>query len=211
MSLRHAHVPAERLAVLALAGADDERGADDKTLAHVSTCDLCAAELSRLATDFDRLREEAFHEADALFPEAALETQRARVLDRLAHIGHAARVLPFPMRRALAGPANPVVNRRWVSAAAVAGLLVGIAAGQVMHVGSWGEPRQTASADSTAAVSDYAPSEGVAQALATVPASAPTPLAYYVGLTEVDSADQLGRAAAIRPLDALTPAPVYIP
>ncbi len=205
MSLRHAHVPTERLAVLALAGTDDDKGADAEALAHVSTCQLCAAQLSRLMTELDDLRYEAIHEADAHFPEAALETQRVRVLERLAHVGHAARVLRFPMRAVTASVTRPVVNRRLVSAAAAAGLLIGLVTGQVMHLGPWQRTRQV----DTRTIPVQA---GVPAGHATiVPIAASASLTDYVTLTEVDSAVQLSRAADVMAFDLLTPVSNNVP
>lgn len=205
MSLRHAHVPTERLAALALAGTDDERGADGEILAHVAMCHTCATALSRLTSELDDLRGEAHHEADVHFPESVLEAQKSRVLDRLAHIGQAARVLPFPLRAVSANPVRPVVNRRWVSAAAAAGLLIGLVTGQMMHVSPW-ERASHVSARTTPA-QGAAPSRPTAVPLVTATAS----LTDYVSLTEVDSAVQLRRAADILAFDALTPAPSDIP
>jgi len=199
MSLRHAHVPTERLAVLALAGTDDEQGADAEALAHVSTCHRCATALSRLMTDLEELRHEAVHEADAHFPEAALEAQKVRVLDRLTHIGHAARVLPFPIRAVASSASRPVVNRRLVSAAAAAGLVIGLITGQMMHIAPWQRQRQPEARASAAQTS--APAHA-----AIVPIAATASLTDYVTLTEVDSAVQLRRAADVLALDVLTPA-----
>jgi hypothetical protein len=193
-------MPTERLAVLALAGTEDERGADGEALAHVSTCQACAAKLSQLVASFDDLRDEAHHEADARFPEAALEAQRTRVLDRLAHIGHAARVLPFPMRASSANPVRPVVNRRWVSAAAAAGLLIGLVTGQVMHVTPWERARHV---EQRVAAAPVAPGF--------VPIGSTASLTDYVSLTEVDSAVQLRRAADVVMFDTLTPSLSDIP
>ena len=78
-------------------------------------------------------RAAACAEADAHFDERALETQRHKILARLAHLGHPARVIRFP--KAPAGEL-PVarVNRRWISVAAAAGLLIGLLGGQVVNL-----------------------------------------------------------------------------
>lgn len=204
MSLRHAHVATERLAALALAGTEDERREDGEALAHVSGCPACAATLSQLVAELDGLRGAAHLEADAHFPESALEAQRARVLDRLAHIGHAARVLPFPMRAISASPVRPVVNRKLISAAAAAGLLIGLVAGQVMHVTPWERARHV---DTRTPAAPVVP----ASLPGFVPVTATASLTDYVSLTEVDSAVQLRRAADVIAFDALTPARSDVP
>lgn len=206
MSLRPAHMPTERLAVLALAATEDERGVDSEALAHVSACPACAATLSQLVAGLDDLRDEAHREADALFPDAALDAQRSRILDRLAHIGHAARVLPFPLRTMHASPVRPVVNRRWVTAAAAAGLLIGLATGQLMPLGSW---QRNGPVESRAAAAPIALPANAG--FVPVAATASLSLTDYVSLTEVDSAVQLRRAADVLAFDALTPARSDIP
>lgn len=202
MSLRPAHMPTERLAALALADPDNQHGADADALAHVSACAECADALSHLAATLDDCRDEAWREADAHFTDAALDAQRVRVLDRLAHIGHAARVLPFPLRASGANPIRPVVNRRWVSAAAAAGLVIGLITGQLMHILPWdrddAEPRVASSAAAPAGRSGFTPIASTAS------------LTDYVSLTEVDSA-MLRRAADVVMFETLTPAPSDIP
>ena len=44
-------------------------------------------------------RAAACAEADAHFDDRALETQRHKILARLAHLGHPAKVIRFPKRR----------------------------------------------------------------------------------------------------------------
>jgi hypothetical protein len=134
-------------------------------------------------------RAAACAEADAHFDDRTLETQRHKILARLAHAGHPARVIRFP--KAPAGDfATPNVNRRWISVAAAAGLLIGILGGQFVHVVPHPSqrlaPAQTSNAPSrlgfiqTAAVVD----DGL--------------------LGEIDDALQLRSAAELRVLDELT-------
>ncbi len=78
-------------------------------------------------------RAAACAEADAHFDERALETQRHKILARLAHLGHPARVIRFP-RAPYGELPTPSVNRRWLSVAAAAGLLIGILGGQFVHL-----------------------------------------------------------------------------
>jgi hypothetical protein len=78
-------------------------------------------------------RAAACAEADAHFDERALETQRHKILARLAHLGHPAKVIKFPKGH-LGEVQAPSVNRRWISVAAAAGLLIGILGGELMHL-----------------------------------------------------------------------------
>lgn len=81
----------------------------------------------------DAYRAAARAEADRHFDDRALETQRARILARLEQAGQRARVLPFP---GSTPPSRPGTGhtRRWISAAAAAGLLIGLITGQLLHV-----------------------------------------------------------------------------
>lgn len=78
-------------------------------------------------------RAAACAEADAHFDDRALDTQRNKILARLAHLGHPARVIRFP-RAPYGELPTPSVNRRWISVAAAAGLLIGVLGGQFVHI-----------------------------------------------------------------------------
>jgi hypothetical protein len=86
-----------------------------------------------LADALEAYRAAACAEADAYFDEHALEVQRQHILERLAQAGQPARVLHFPGAPAPYRPAAGI-SRRWISAAAAAGLLVGLITGQLLHV-----------------------------------------------------------------------------
>ncbi|MBM3807319.1 MAG: anti-sigma factor [Acidimicrobiia bacterium] len=72
-------------------------------------------------------------DADAQFDDRALETQRHRILDRLAHLGHPARVIRFP-KTPTGDLQTSGVNRKWISVAAAAGLIVGLVGGQLVRL-----------------------------------------------------------------------------
>jgi len=134
-------------------------------------------------------RAAACAEADAHFDERALESQRHKILARLAHLGHSARVIRFPKAPSGELPVTGI-NRRWISVAAAAGLLIGLLGGQLVHL----VPQQTRR---------LAP-------LAT--SSAPSRPAYVPALA-ADDDDLLGEidyavlrsAAELHVLDELTP------
>ena len=79
------------------------------------------------------LRDDAITEADMAFPAERLATQQAQVLRRLEAMERPARVIAFPRlsRTVTAAHSRP---QRWVAAAAAAGLIVGIAAGQLLNL-----------------------------------------------------------------------------
>lgn len=75
----------------------------------------------------------AHAEADLHFDDRALDVQRHRILDRLAHLGQSARVIRFPIAPRGSRP-TAVVSRRWVSVSAAAGLILGLVSGQLVHL-----------------------------------------------------------------------------
>ena len=136
-------------------------------------------------------RAAACAEADAHFDDRALETQRHKILARLANLGNSAKVIRFP--RAIYGklPA-PSVNRRWISVAAAAGLLIGILGGQFVHLVPTQSRRLAPMATS------FAPSA------AARPTFVQTVASDDEFLGEIDYAVQGRTPAELRALDELT-------
>jgi hypothetical protein len=87
-----------------------------------------------LAAALDAYRAAAHAEADAHFDERALEAQRQRIMQRIEQAGQPARVLRFPITSGGTRPSVGGVSRRWISAAAAAGLFIGLGTGQLLHV-----------------------------------------------------------------------------
>ena len=136
-------------------------------------------------------RAAACAEADAQFDERALETQRHKILARLAHLGHPAKVIRFP-KAAHGELPSAGVNRRWISVAAAAGLLIGILGGELVHLVQ-PQPRRVPSIATSGA-----PSAPVRSNF--VPASASLDDSL---LNEIDLAVQ-SSPSALRALDELT-------
>jgi len=138
-------------------------------------------------------RAAACADADAHFDDRALETQRHKILARLEHLGHSARVIRFP--KAAAGDVPmPAVNRRWISAAAAAGLLLGLVGGELAHVVA---PQSRPQPVATSQAPSPASRPGI------IPASAVVDDDGLLG--EIDRAVQLRSASELRVLDELTP------
>ena len=161
--------------------------------------------MSRLTTGDQELsgaleafRDAAHAEADARFDDRALELQRHRILDRIAHLGESARVIRFPVAPHGVRP-TALVSRRWVSVSAAAGLLLGLVSGQVVHF----FPRTATVrplATSTPSLSIGGPSPAPA-AFAPILVSAPDD-----GLLgEVEMAVRFRSASELQVLDELTP------
>lgn len=105
--------------------------ADDR---HLAECRQCQDRFDGLARALEQIREDAAREADTVFTAERLHDQRDRILRRLERQGHPAEVLLFPARSAhhqtvgrVFGPA-----RRWMAAAAAAGLAAGLFLGFAM-------------------------------------------------------------------------------
>jgi hypothetical protein len=208
MTGRDHHIPLDRLTALALVvrAPEDhspETADDQDALAHVSRCDACAADFARLVADAEGSREMAFAQADDVFDDAMLDAQRTRILDRLAHLGKAARVLSFPRRTREAAMPVSGNGRRWISVAAAAGLIIGLVAGQMIHfMPSNSLPVRDALRDDAVSIQalDRPSGPGIIPASATMPLLSDDEL-----MEEVEAAVQVRRAQSLRAIDALTP------
>ncbi|MGH9200239.1 MAG: hypothetical protein ACRD2A_03275 [Vicinamibacterales bacterium] len=136
----------------------------------------------------------AHAEADAHFDDRALEVQRHRILDRLAHLGQSARVIRFPIASHSAHT-RAVVSRRWVSVSAAAGLLLGLVSGQLVHF----FPPTPSRAVATVAPANLtqAPSPAFAPVLISAPDDGL--------LGEIELAVRFRSATELQVLDELTP------
>jgi hypothetical protein len=137
-------------------------------------------------------RAAACAEADAHFDDRALESQRHKILARIANLGQSARVLRFPKATYSEQP-TAGVNRRWISVAAAAGLLIGLLGGQLVHI----VPQPTRRlAPMATSIAPSAPSRP-----AYVAVSGPADDGF---LGEIEYAVQLRSPAELRALDELT-------
>jgi hypothetical protein len=100
---------------------------------HLNACAACRARYTALVAWAESIREDAVAEADEAFPPERLTAQQAHILRRLEAMGRPARVIAFP---SLARPISTHHSgaRRWIAAAAVAGLVIGLAGGQIFDL-----------------------------------------------------------------------------
>ena len=151
-------------------------------------------EADALEASLEKYRAAAYAEADAHFDERALETQRHRILDRLAHLGQPAKVIRFPKAPQGELPIGGV-NRRWISVAAAAGLIIGVLGGQLVHL----VPQPTRRlAPMATSIAPSAPSSGPTF----LPASVPIDDGL---LGEIELVMQVRSAGELRALDEFTP------
>jgi hypothetical protein len=104
---------------------------DPPVAEHLTDCTDCGERYAAMTQFLETLSEDAADEADAIFTPERLRTQQQQIARRLDHLGHPARVIPFPGR-----PVSHHINasaprsaRRWVAAAAAAGLFIGVGTG----------------------------------------------------------------------------------
>jgi hypothetical protein len=157
--------------------------------AHLSDCARCQSRAAAAERALDGLRADAHAAADAAFSAADLDRQQRAIAARIARTHRAARVLPFPGHD-VALTARPA-DRRWLAAAAAAGLVLGALAGQLPHLGN-GVP-----ADEAAGAAGAAP--------AVVAARVETRPLEDTLLSEVEAALDTEARPELRALDALTP------
>jgi hypothetical protein len=100
---------------------------DPPVAEHLTDCDACGERYAELAQFMEALSVEATSEADAIFTPERLRAQQQHISRRLDHLGHPARVITFPGLPAShpVGSPAPRSARRWIAAAAAAGLFIG--------------------------------------------------------------------------------------
>ena len=122
MTKGHSHLSDDRLIALCLEGGTAPDG-----------CRTCEARRSDLVALLDNISDAATQEADAAFPAERLARQQARILQRLVQDGRPGRVIAFPGHGHDASLSHPRPAKRWIAAAAAAGLVIGLVAGHYSH------------------------------------------------------------------------------
>lgn len=167
---------------------------------HVRTCDACARRYERLTASLEQLRRHAIAEADAYFTADRLTAQRDHVMRHLEGAEHPARVIPFP--HAAAKPRVARVHApmfRWVAAAAVAGLVIGVSAGRLLYV------RPGVASHPVASVQARATQQAISPSVSTYEGVTRNVNVEEAFLLEVEAALSQQRVAELRAIDALTP------
>jgi hypothetical protein len=100
---------------------------------HLSACAECRVRYDAFVAWMEEIRSDARLEAEGAFTPERLAAQQAAILRRLEASERPARVLAFP-RLSGSGAVRSVPVRRWIAAAAAAGLIVGVGIGQLMDL-----------------------------------------------------------------------------
>ena len=185
---RQGHLKDERLHDCYLAEQAGD-SADPSAAQHLADCRDCADRYTELSRFLEALRSQADADIDALFPPERMQSQRQQIASRLAHVGHSARVISFPVRLVrhhMTAAATRITPR--LAAAAAAGLLVGVALG-MFYNSPWRPP---------AAAPPF-------QAAQSAPPSAPAPMDADLFLSTLDLALGGPRSPELEPFDVLTP------
>jgi hypothetical protein len=100
---------------------------------HLASCAECRARFAAFDEWLDDLRLEARAEADEMLSSERLAAQHSAIFRRLEAMERPARVIAFPKNT------RPVITphrttHRWIATAAAAGLVIGIATGQIIDL-----------------------------------------------------------------------------
>ena len=112
---------------------------------HLQACAECRLRYTSFSNWLTDLRLEATEEAEAGLTPERLAAQQAQIFRRLEAAERPARVITFPALPA--SPARPSPVRRWIAAAAAAGLIAGIGLGQLLDLRQWSGGPSTFPAD----------------------------------------------------------------
>jgi len=120
--------------------------------AHLDSCDQCATraiEVSRWLEDVQALGRA---DADVVFSEERLATQRDSVMHRLAQLDRRSKVISFPAAAPAAREVAAVrrSNPSWYIAAAAAGLMIGVVSMELKHIIPFGGAAESAPMVATA-------------------------------------------------------------
>jgi hypothetical protein len=137
----HQHLLEDRLFECYLAERAGERP-DPPSAEHLADCEPCAERYADLTAFMARLQAEGTAEADAVFTQDRLKAQHQRIVERLLHVAHPARIIRFPGRRSVDFVRRSMTtstshgSSRWIAAAAAAGLFIGVAVGASYNYGA---------------------------------------------------------------------------
>jgi len=174
---------------------------DPPVAEHLTDCDECGRRYAELTQFLEVLREEAAAEVDEVFTADRLRLQRQTIVRRLEHLGHPARVIRFPGRPASGRPVGPAprVARRWVAAAAAAGLFIGVGTGMLLD---W---ERVPGRSARVAVARQTVLSAPASRLERVEVGRSDPFDDTRFLSELELAGDRPRIRELSAIDALTP------
>jgi hypothetical protein len=175
----------------AAAAAGGEVTASTPDADHLESCAACQARYEAFTDWLADARGDAIAAADEVFPAERLAVQHSQVLRRLEALERPARVIAFPKyARPVAATRGP---QRWIAAAAAAGLIVGLGAGELLDFRRSSRLRPLPTAET----------ESVGQSAR----GAVQPISLNSDDALLYDADLSPRVEALQALDAITPRP----
>jgi anti-sigma factor RsiW len=195
---RSHHLGEERLLDCYVSDRSGER-IDPRAAEHLTDCPECGRRYAEFAALMDNVRTDGRSETDEIFTPERLQAQRRQIGRRLQHVGRPARIISFPARMAARHGRGSGASglRRWIYAAAAAGLAVGLGLGVVFQ-SAWLIPDRLQRAAAHGAVGGgFGP---VATSGTTRPDAADDAF-----LSDLDIALEGPGTRALKPFDALTP------
>lgn len=158
---------------------------------HLVSCTHCRARYAALIKWLDEVRTDAVFEAEEALTPERLTAQQTQIFRRLEALERPAKIITFPSVPRTAGERRSVP--RWVPTAAAAGLVIGLATGQMFNLSDILNRASSPSSRSTA--------ENVSRPPAVLPANPSIDEAIFYG-----DADLTARSARyLSTLDELTP------
>ena len=203
--MRNARQLLERNDVSILSGFGANRHLDDDALIevwaaatsatepHLTSCAHCRARFAAIDTWLDDVRTDARAEAEEAMSPERLAAQQAQIFRRLEALERPARIITFPRFTRARGDQRRMVPR-WVPTAAAAGLVIGLATGQLFNLTDFlNRPRPGSSS-------------GPVTETASRPAGAPSSTPSLDEAIFYGDADMTARSAQfLSTLDELTP------
>ena len=188
--MRNTHLSDDRLVEI---GMTETASASEQQ--HLGICAACETRRAGIAHMLDELSLAAHEDTDAAFSAERLARQQTKILQRVEEETRPARVIAFPAAHEAAFTTMTRTRpaTRWIAAAAVAGLVVGVMAGRLGQQGrALGAPKSL-SVRSTAP----APQAGIRNVSVT--------LSDDELLGQIERAGEGRGGASLRPLDEMTP------
>jgi hypothetical protein len=167
--------------------------------AHLRACPECHTRYAEFAAWLEAIGVDARAEAEEVFSAERLANQQAQISRRLEALEHPAKVIAFP-RFARPVSVQPHGRRRWIAAAAAAGLIAGVGLGQLLDFGAASRVRQSETAQRQIARSSAPESTRVAAK----PASSPDSDEILLNDVELTST-QVRVPESLQYLNAITP------
>jgi hypothetical protein len=166
---------------------------------HLASCAQCRSRYAAFTDWLERIHDDARTEAEDAFPPERLAAQQAQVMRRLEALERPARVIAFPR---FARPVSSTQSHvhRWVAAAAAAGLVIGLATGQLFDIRHAFTPVRTQATTQNARF--VAPQPTARPSVVPVSASSVSDETLFFG---ADPARTSERLSMLRSIDDITP------